>query len=195
MGRSSSHFTRTARIFAAELAVPHTLRVVSDLRTLSAGDYAGNPSLRVPVLLGPSGEWYGSLNICRELSRVAQSSRRIAWPEQLGGPLLANAQEVTLQAMASEVELIMSGSQGELASKRRRSLENAVGWLDAHVEAVLAALPERDLSYLETTLFCLTTHLEFRQVLAIEPFLHLRRFARAFAERDSAQRTEYGFDA
>ena len=42
VGRSSSHFTRTARMFALELGVPHAFRPVLDLTTLDAKDI-GSP--------------------------------------------------------------------------------------------------------------------------------------------------------
>ena len=42
IGRSSSHFTRVTRIFAAELGVPYTLQVVPDLLSCDAADYGGN---------------------------------------------------------------------------------------------------------------------------------------------------------
>ncbi|MET0791438.1 MAG: glutathione S-transferase N-terminal domain-containing protein [Polyangiaceae bacterium] len=49
-GRSSSSFTRVARIDAAEPGVPYQLRVVPDLRSLEAAGYGRNPALRLPVL-------------------------------------------------------------------------------------------------------------------------------------------------
>jgi hypothetical protein len=50
--------------------------------------------------------------------------------------------------------------------------------LDAHLREVLAALPsQRDLSYLEVTLFCLIAHLEFRDVLPMGGNANLTAFA------------------
>jgi glutathione S-transferase len=199
VGRSSSHFTRVVRLFALELGVTHGFEIVHDLGSLSARDYAANPSLRVPILKDSERVWFGALNICRELARASTAQVRIVWPEQLETPLLANAQELTVQAMASEVEVIMSGDatapNTPFANKRRASLESSVRWLNEHVDAVLAALPERDLSYLEATLFCLTEHLAFRQVLSTEPFERLSAFCAGFAERASARATPFLFDA
>jgi glutathione S-transferase len=197
VGRSSSHFTRITRLFAEELGVPYTLQVVTDLRATESAGYGGNPALRMPTLLAPSGIWYGSLNICRELGRLAPSPRRLVWPEQLPGALLSNLQELTLQAMATEVELVMNDAPPEsstLARKRRESLQGTLTWLDHHSESALALLPERDLSYLEAALYCLVTHLEFRNVLPTEPYESLRRFAAHFGQRQSAQRTAFRFD-
>jgi glutathione S-transferase len=195
VGRSSSHFTRVTRLFAQELGVAYTFHIVKDLRALESAAYSGNPALRLPSLIAPSGTWYGSLNICRELARHARTPRRVVWPEQLHGATLANVQELTLQAMATEVELIMNDApQSALATKRRESLTGTLRWLDQNVDAVLEALPARDLSYLEVALYCLLTHLEFRQVLSTEPYEHLRRFAATFGERDSARATAFVFD-
>jgi len=76
-----------------------------------------------------------------------------------------------------------------------RSIENSLGYLDEHVEAVLAALPAgRRLSFVEVTLFCLVTHLPFRQVMDVAPWARLGEFCRRFGDRDSARATEYRFD-
>jgi glutathione S-transferase len=198
VGRSSSHFSRVVRIFAHELRVEHHFEVAHDLGSMTASDYADNPALRLPILKASGQVWFGALNICRELARASSERLRIVWPEQLTVPLLANAQELTVQAMASAVELIMSGDSTtpatRFSNKRRASLQNCVRWLDERVDPVLAALPERDLSYLEVTLFCLTEHLDFRQVLSTRPFERLTAFAARFAERASARATPFVFD-
>ena len=49
-------------------------------------------------------------------------------------------------------------------------------------------------TFLETTLFCLVTHLEFRQVLATAPYRALTEFSERFGERPSARATTYRFD-
>jgi glutathione S-transferase len=201
VGRSSSSFTRVARIFAEELGVPYGLQVVRDLKSLDAQDYGGNPALKVPSLSSGGTTWFGALNICRELARISKRSLRIVWPEELEQPLLANAQELVLHAMSAEVGLIMSGGaeQPPDSPHRRKlmqSLTNSLSWLDANVRAALAALPaERDLSYLEVTLFCLVTHLDFRNVLSTAPYLELSAFVEAFGARASCVSTEYRFDA
>ena len=60
----------------------------------------------------------------------------------------------------------------------------------------VAALPaDRDLSYLEATLFCLVTHLEFRGVVPVAPYPALANFCASFAQRASARETAYHFDA
>lgn len=49
------------------------------------------------------------------------------------------------------------------SSKLRGSLLGTTGWLERNASAVLAApAPDRDLSFLEVSLFCLVEHLEFR---------------------------------
>ena len=201
VGRSSSHFTRVTRIFAAEVAVEVGFRAVPDLMSLQPADYGGHPALKVPALETPTGVWFGALNICRELSRRSPIKPHVVWPEDHTSLLIANAQEVIVQAMATEVGLIMAGAtdagppQGNAVVKMRASLDSSLRWLDNTVEAVLAALPrDRDLSYLEVTLFCLTTHLDFRQVLATTLYPRLNEFCDVFASRPSALQTVYRFD-
>ena len=200
IGRSSSTFTRVTRIFAAELGIPCALEVVRDLKSLQTTDYGDNPALKVPSLRTPESTWFGALNVCRELARVSTRQPRIVWPEMLEGPLLANTQELILQAMSTEVGLIMSGAVEQAstafhAEKMTRSLAGSLAWLDTHVEAALAALPhERDLSYLEVTLFCLLAHLNFRKVMSTAPYERLGRFQAVFGARPSCAETEYRFD-
>ena len=201
-GRSSSHFTRTARIFAHELGVAYEFSPVLDLMSSDARDYAGNPALKLPVLsTGDDEALYGTLNICRELARRAPAPRTLVWPEQLTAALAANAQELTLHSMASEVGLIMgsigaSAQPAPYAAKSLAGLHGSLSWLEQHCARVLEALPEeRDLSYLEVTLFCLVTHLSFRRVLDVTPYASLVRFAAGFGERKSALATPYRYDA
>lgn len=200
VGRSSSHFTRTARMFALEMEVEHDFKAIPDLMSSEPSDYAGNPGLKVPILETSRGTWFGSLNICRELSRRSKRGLRVVWPEDLDQPLPANAQEFTVQAMATEVALIMAklaGAPGDDPHHRkmRKSLSNTMSWLDENLEGALAALPPgRDLSFLEVTLFCLTTHLDFREILPTAGYANLTRFSQELGERASAVSTSYRFD-
>jgi glutathione S-transferase len=168
-GRSSSHFTRVVRVFARELGIAYQFHPILDLMAQTRADYFGNPALRMPVLETEDGPWFGALNICRELARRAPGQLSIVWPEQLEDRVAANAQELVLQGMATEVGLIMrklaqSDSSGADADKNRRSLSDSVAWLDTHWPAVLERLPRsRGLSFLEVTAYCFVTHLEFRQ--------------------------------
>jgi hypothetical protein len=120
------------------------------------------------------------------------------WPEATPAPLAANALELAVQAMSTEVSWIMLASTGGeacgYAGKLRSALQGMLGWLEQNVEPALAALPERDLSYLELSLFCLLEHLEFRQVLALEPYPRLGAFRVRFAQRPSALATPFQFD-
>ncbi len=199
-GRSSSHFTRVVRIFATELDIAYHFQIVPDLMSSSTEAYAGNPALRIPILHTERDEWFGSLNICHELARRSSKNLVIVWPEQFDKPLLANAQELTLQAMATEVTLVMATSakveaENKFVAKYRTGLINSVEWLDRHASQVLAELPsQRQLSFLEVSLYCLVTHLEFRKVLSMSKYDALNQFAAAFAKRQSVQSTEYYFD-
>jgi hypothetical protein len=200
IGRSSSHFTRVTRIFAAEMRVDCSFQVVRDLMSGDPGDYGGNPALKLPSLRTPRGAWFGALNVCRELARQSSHRPRIVWPEDLTEPLPANAQELVVQAMATEVSLIMAkvsgaGDGSAHQVKARKSLVSSMSWLEDNAGPALDALPaDRDLSYLEVTLFCLVTHLEFRDVLPVEPYPKLKEFCREFAGRASAGATTYRFD-
>ena len=198
-GRSSSHHTRVTRMFAAELGIETSLHVVPDLFSTAADDYGGNPALKMPVLRASSGVWFGMLNVCRELFRQSDRSLRVLWPEDSRERLLANAQELVVQAMATEVTLILAkaaGAEGGVQQeKARTSLFGTLAWLEENVPLALAVLPERDLGYFEVTLFCFVTHLEFRGVLSTAPYANLNDFCARYGARPSAQATTYRFDS
>ncbi|MEY4549691.1 MAG: hypothetical protein RL685_5886 [Pseudomonadota bacterium] len=198
IGRSSSHFTRVVRLFAEESGVAYDLQVVPSLLADEAAAYGGNPGLRLPNLITRQGTVFGSLGSCRALAQLATRPVRMVWPEATPAPLAANALELTVQAMSSEVSWIMvtsTGGEGSpYAAKLRAALDGMLGWLDRELDAALAALPARDLSYLELSSFCLLEHLEFRKVLELAPYARLQAFRARFAERPSARATPFQFD-
>jgi glutathione S-transferase len=199
LGRSSSHFTRVARIFASEMGVAYSFDVVRDLLSQNASDFGGNPSLRIPVLHVAGDAWFGAQNACRALSRMSRRHVRVVWPEDSREPLIANAQELVLQGMATEVTLIMSKMGGAddnpHQAKLAIGLSQVLAWLEANVTDILVRLPVgRDLSYLEVALFCFVAHVEFRDVLPVSGYPRLSAFATHFGERASAQETDYRFD-
>jgi glutathione S-transferase len=199
-GRSSSHFTRCVRIFAHELGVPYQLRPIFNLLSEERADYGGNPALKLPTLETESGSWFGALSICRELSRRAVREAQIVWPEEIRDSVAANAQELVLQGMSTEVTLVMSklgsaASATPYEAKNRASLENSLTWLNDALPHTLGQLRTgRALSFFEVTLFCFVTHLAFRSVLDATRFTRLTAFCAEFARRESARSTEYEFD-
>ncbi|HSU38782.1 MAG TPA: glutathione S-transferase family protein [Polyangiaceae bacterium] len=199
VGRSSSHFTRTVSIFAAELAAPCAFEPVFDIRSREAHVFGENPMLRVPSLRTPEGTWFGSLNACRELARRSTSDLPLVWPEDLTQPAGANAQEIVTDAMSTGVVIVLSRVNGladdvPLLDKPFARLAGALAWLEANLDAVLAPLPERRLSFLEVSAFCLLTHLEFRELGRLDGRPRLQAFCSRFGARPSAQQTPYRFD-
>jgi glutathione S-transferase len=198
VGRTSSHFTRTARIFALELGVPHTFRPVLDITSNDPATYAGNPALKMPVLVDADGPLFGTENICRELASRSETRSRVVLRGDVADRLVANAEELTLHVMSTEVILIMATMAGDgraAPAKLRRSLENSLSYLNESVDRVLDALPaDRVVSVLETALFCVVTHLPFRHIMDVGGYERLTAFCERFAGRQSARRTEYRFD-
>jgi glutathione S-transferase len=194
VGRSSSHFTRTARIFALELGVAHTFRPVLDMTVTDAANYGNNPALKVPILVDEEGPLFGTENICRELARRSGKRAQVALRGDVPDRRVANAEELILHAMSSEVILIMSGKDAP-PPKVRPSLENALAFLEDNLDGVRAALPpDRLLSFCETSLFCLVTHLPFRKIMEATGYPNLQAFAREFEQRPGARDTGYRFD-
>jgi len=201
IGRSSSHFTRLARVFAQELGVVCEFVPIYDMRSLDPGDYGGNPALKLPILKLGDATIFGSDNICRALAAAAPEPRRVIWPEELPDARTRNAQEFVWHAMQAQVQLAFGIEVARLPAdnvyftKAADGLRNVLAWLDDQWPAIEASLPERDVSTLEAALFCLLEHLAFRQTLSAAPYGHLAQFARCFGERPSARDTPYRFDA
>jgi glutathione S-transferase len=196
VGRSSSHFSRTVRIFALELGVAHSFRPVFDLTGIEAAPYGGNAALKIPNLMTEDGPWFGTENICRELARRATRPGRVLLRGDGADRLVANAEELTLQAMTTEVAVVMMKMAGAATPpKLTESLTQSLAWLDAQVDRVLTLLPEpRILSFFETSLYCLVTHLPFRDVMQIGNYPRLVAHCDRFGEREAARQTSYKFD-
>lgn len=202
-GRSSSHFTRVAAMFAHELGLQFELQVVHDLASMDAADYGGNPALKVPTLHVGDGILFGTENICRRLVELAGRAhdRRVVLPEHIRDDLARSAQELVWQTMATQVQLRVGLSVAHLPAdnvffaKATAGMTGALAWLEGHLDRVLGLLPApRDLSLFEVTLFCLLEHVVFRPTVPLDPYPGLRGFAAAFSGRDSARRTVFRFD-
>jgi glutathione S-transferase len=200
-GRRSSHFTRVTRIFAEELGVPYEIVPIYDMKAQDPGTYSDNPALKLPTLRIGDEVIFGTENICRTLAEHAGSPAGIVWPEQLRSGVQRNAQELVWHCMAAQVQVVVGTLVGKLPveniyfQKALAGFTGALGWLDTHVDDVLASLPpSRKLSLFETTLFCLLEHLQFRQTLPVEGYAALAKFAATFATRPCAQRTPFEVD-
>ncbi len=205
IARSSSHLSRVTRLVAAELGVELELQPVLDLTSQDPHDYGGNPALKVPVLQVDGVPFYGSLNICRRLWSLAGKPEGALWPEDLQDPLLSNALETVLNGMGSEVPLVMhritAQSRGDATpepatlAKTRVSLRGCLDWLERNLPAIESALPgDRPLCFLRISLFCFLEHVQWREVLDLQPFPRLRAFSAEFARRPAAEATAYRFD-
>jgi len=197
VARSSSHFSRTARMFALELGVPYTFRPVLDLTSRDMAAYADNPALKVPILIDDEGPLFGTENICRALAQRSGHGARAVLRGGVDERIVANVEELVLHVMSSEVTLIMAKLTGAAPPpKVVASIENSLDFVDGHIDAALAALPaDRLTSFLEVSLFCLVTHLPWREVMDVSRWTRLDHFARSFGQRDAARATEYRFDA
>jgi glutathione S-transferase len=201
IGRSSSHFTRVARIYAHELGLEYVFEPVLDIKSTDQKTFADNPALTVPSLRTPDGTWFGSLAICRELARRSSSAPRLVWPEDLTDPVCSNALEIVLSAMGAEVSIVMARGAGiaeghAFYEKPFARLKGAVDWLEANIDAALATLPpDRKLSFLEVSTFCFLTHLAFRELGTFTGRPKLEALCLSFAERASAEKTPYRFDS
>jgi len=201
IGRRSSLFTRMPLVFAEELSVPYELVPIHDMTATGPEAYAGNPALKLPILRAGGSVLFGAQNICRAIADRAAASQRIVWPEALRDDVSRNAQELVWHGAATQVQIVMGTIVNKLPAdnlyfgKARASLEGSLGWLDSNLAAALRALPPRDLSLFEVSLFCLIEHLAFRATLTVEPYASLVGFVVEFAKRPSAQRTAYRFDA
>jgi len=202
IGRSASHFTRVAAIFAHELDVAFELVVVPDLSSLDAVAYAGHPGLKIPALAVDGEVLFGTENVCRRLAELSpRTDLSIVWPHELSSTVTRNAMELVTHAMAAEVTLVLApglgrvGRDNPFVTKVTRGLEGSLAWLDGALDAALAVLPaSRGLSYLEVMLFCLASHVAFRRTVPLDAYPRLRAFVAERAERPSHAKTAYAYD-
>lgn len=199
IGRQSSHYTRVTRIFAHEFSLAPRFRPIYQLMSLDAQQFADNPALKLPILKVDGQPLFGTLNICRQLSREAGASDAVYWPEDAANLLQMNAHELVAHGMAVQVEIVAhefveKRPADTVSSKRRQSLLGTLTWLDAHWTSIQAGIPAGKLSFLETCLFCLLSHLPFRNPIDLDGFSRLNAFAASFARRASAVATPYQFD-
>jgi glutathione S-transferase len=201
LGRSSSLFTRVPLIFAEELGIRYELEPIYDMTDMDPKVYGGNPALKLPSLRRGESLLFGSQNICRALAELSRPAARIAWPEDLRDDLSRNAHELVWHALSAQVQLVFGTIVAKLPAdnvyfaKSRAGFESSLRWLDQHAAEILGALPARDISLFEVSLFCLIEHISFRDSLPVEPYPALLRFSERFAVRPSAQHTVYRFDA
>jgi glutathione S-transferase len=201
LGRSSSLFTRVPLIFAQELGIRYELEPIYDMTDMDPKLYGGNPALKLPSLRRGESLLFGSQNICRAVAELSRPAARIAWPEDLRDDLSRNAHELVWHAMSAQVQLVFGTIVAKLPAdnvyfaKSRAGFESSLRWLDQHAAQILGALPVRDISLFEVSLFCLIEHISFRDSLPVAPYPALLRFSERFAARSSAQQTVYRFDA
>jgi glutathione S-transferase len=201
IGRRSSLFTRMVLIFAEELGVAHEFVPIYDMKDLSAHAYAGHPALKLPILRRSGATLFGTQNICRTLAEHAGASDEVVWPESMVDDLTRNAQELVWHCMSAQVQLLMGTVVAGLPAdnlffvKLRTGIENSLGWLDAHLDAVVKQLPaQRRLSLFEVSLFCLIEHLSWRSSISLDGYAELARFSATYGARRSSARTSYVFD-
>jgi hypothetical protein len=143
---------------------------------------------------------FGMQNICRALARIAPRRATIIWPETIDDNLLANAQELVLHSMATQVQIVLGTVVAKLPasnpffSKLQTGFTSCLAWLDRELPSVLQALPPRDLSLFEVTLYCLIDHLKLRPTISLEPYAQLGRFREHYGMRESVGQTQYFFD-
>ena len=199
VGRQSSHYTRVARIFAHELGLTPRFQPIFQLMSLDTQQFANNPALKLPILKIDGVPLFGTLNICRQLARQAGATDSVYWPEDAADLLQMNAHELVAHGMAVQVEIVAhefveKRPPDAVSIKRRQSLLSTLTWLDAHWASIQAGFPSGKLSYLEASLFCLLSHLPFRNPIDLGGFTQLNAFAAAFGGRPSAVATPYQFD-
>ena len=201
VGRQSSHYTRLVRMLALELGLSPRHVPIFDLLSDDPAIYGGNPALKLPNLRVDGEEIWGSHNACRRLARLVDGGdARVFWPEQAREAGLMNAHEIVAHAMSVEVEVVIhevlaKRPEDAVSRKRRQSLLNSLDWLDAHLDAIRAALPGNRIAFIELQLFCLIEFLAFRYPLDMSQRPRLQAFVAEFGARPSAQATPYRFDA
>ena len=201
VGRSSSHYTRVVLLHAELLGLQWSLQPVDDLQGQDPEKYAGNPAMKIPVLVDGSTTLFGTQNICRALCHRAPAQARARLRDESGSPMLQNAQELVWHCMAAQVQLVMGTvlsalpAESPYFTKIRAGLEGSLAWLDDRADALLPdRLGPAVISPLEITLFCLMEHLTFRPTVDAGKYERLAELTQRFGQLEVARRTAYRFD-
>ncbi|MFZ3008762.1 MAG: glutathione S-transferase N-terminal domain-containing protein [Phenylobacterium sp.] len=196
-GRRGSHYTRLVRMFAFDAGLPYAFHEISDMRVLDPEAYGGHPALKLPVLLADGRPVFGAENICRWFAARAAKPGLVLWTEDVPDAELSNAQELVWLGMNAQVQIMMATRifdlppQHPYVEKLRQGLAGLLTWLDAQTPSILAALPRRDSSLFEYSLFCLVGHLLFRPSVNIGSWTFLSEFHADLAARACAQATPF----
>lgn len=202
--RRSSHMSRVVLLFATELGLAYTLQPVLNLLSQRSEDFGGNPALKVPTLQHQGESYFGALNCCRQLWKLAQPQPAVLWPEQMTTPLLQNAFETIQNGMSSEVALILHEpkeralhSSNDGLAKTRAGLVGGLHWLEQRLPAILTSLSSTPtkLDFVTIQLFCYLEHLEWRGVQSLADFPGLQSFRGTYGQRAAARATTYQFDS
>jgi glutathione S-transferase len=200
-GRSSSHFTRLARIFAIESGCDFEFELLEDLASTNAENYSGNPSLTIPALLVDREPVLGSVNICRRFAELSGQRERYSLPEDfIGSQLLQNAHELVMTGMSAQVTIVFStlfaniAKENGLVMKSQQRLNGLLAWLNTNWQEILAQIPQEKLSTIEAGLFCLLEHIDFRRTEGITIGDELRKFVTNFGAKQSAKDTPFKMD-
>lgn len=188
-------------MFAEELALPYSFVPIYDMQDITPARYSDNPALKLPILRRDDDTLFGTINICRALAEEAHAAESIVWPETLRDSQSRNANELLWHCMSAQVQFVFGTVISKLPAdniffaKGRAGLLGSLQWLDAHLAAVLRAMPaESRFSLFEVTLYCLLEHLVWRGTTTLDALPNLAKFAQTFGKRPSAQRTAYAFD-
>jgi glutathione S-transferase len=199
VGRHASHFTRLVLITARELDIEYTFTPIYNLMALDSDTYGSHPGLRMPTLRVDDDTLFGAVNICRHLANMVRRQHEIVWPNDLcDNAFLANVHELTMQAMASQVTIVIATQiahvdpSNPFTKKLLAGLAGTLGWLDTRLDEFFSRLPsDRLFSITEAALFCLTEHIKYRKTIAIDDYLSITQFAEQFGARRSAIETFY----
>ncbi len=199
-GRHTSHYTRLVLIVAHELDVEYTFTPILDLMSRDAAQYGTHPGLRMPTLRVDDEYVFGATNICALMASSASAQSALIPLHRSGNTFLMNFDEILMQAMATQVTLVIANqvakvdSRNALVDKSIAGLVGMLGWLDTNLVDYLARLPDRSVAVAEVALFCLLEHVKYRKTAATEIYENLHRFCEAFSMRPSAQSTHYYVD-
>jgi hypothetical protein len=147
IGRSSSHFTRMARVFAEELSVPYRLVPVPDMTVLSDKLYGGNPAMKLPVLRVGTLTLFGAENICRAITERSNRAAQIVWPENLREPL---SYEMSKNEFPDIPETTIGGLQRAIAASGPSNTVPAARLLVGRLSVDLNVAPPADQRRLHT---------------------------------------------
>jgi glutathione S-transferase len=197
-GTAPSPFTRKVRIVLLELGLDCDFKLLTDLASVSADQFASNPLLQLPTLVDGTERVFDSSIICEYLIDTYGSKRSalvyLPKPESKFKDLqrlaiLNGGMDAGVKIIRAARSDIPNFDQYTMFKQERVAIQDALAWLDKDLSAQ-SFYYAGVFSILEVTLQCFLDWAQFRNLIkSLDQWPNLKRFNEFHQTRPSLFKT------